>query len=158
MKKLFILLIAVGLVGCQPRASSTSETTSSSPQLPSEKNSSVVSQAKFELRDFQLDEQKQSYGGALYKGRGTLVAKDPVVSRGNYLVWLTVRQTHKNDELGRFAVFLHDGIGTVETHDYITKDDLERTKVKYVDWQVLGYMPMSPGIIVADTASDQTKQ
>jgi hypothetical protein len=156
-KKFLLLLVTVSLAACQQQGSAPSETASTKHQAQNDKEGSVAGPVKFELRDFQLDEQKQSYGGAMYKGRGTLVIKDPSVARGNYMVWLTVKQAHKNDEPAKILVLVHDGIGTVETHDYLTKDELEKTKVKYVNWEVLGYVPMSAGTIVTDTVAAQPK-
>lgn len=145
------LAILASLSGCQQNAAPT--TAASAPATASAAASAPTS-AKFQIRDFKLDEQKQSYGGVIYKGRGTLVSKDVSISKGTYMVWLTVKQAHKNDEQWKTVVVMHDGIGTVETSDYLSKDDADKGKaVKYADWKILGYTALSAGTIEAEDAA-----
>lgn len=144
------ILALVSLAGCQqnaaPTAAANTPAASATVLTPTS--------AKFQIRDFKLDEQKQSYGGVIYKGRGTLVSKDASISKGTYMVWLTVKQTHKNDEQWKTVVVMHDGIGTVETSDYLSKDDADKGKaVKYADWKILGFTALSAGTIESEDAA-----
>jgi len=149
MRYLFAGLLSLSaLVGCQQSASSV-------PPAKTVEQAQATAPAKFEIRDFSIDEQRQSYGGVVYKGRGTLVTRDVAVSKGNYMVWITVKQAHKNDDVWKSLVLLHDGIGTIETHDYQAKDDVK--SVKYYDWKILGYAALSTGVIEQEgsTVSDR---
>ena len=100
---------------------------------------------EFELRDFRLDKDTSGVGGS-YKGRGTLVSRDPRLASGRYLVFLEAKQAHEGDEPYRAQVLLEDGIGTVETFAYMTSDEKDKV-VKYHDWKILGYVAMLPGRI-----------
>lgn len=149
MRAIILTLASLAsLAGCQQNATPTTATST-----PAAASSTVSAHApaKFQIRDFKLDEQKQSYGGVIYKGRGTLVSKDAALSKGTYMVWLTVKQAHKNEEQWKTVVVMHDGIGTVETSDYLSKDDADKGKaVKYVEWKILGYTALSAGTIEAE--------
>jgi hypothetical protein len=152
MRAITITLASLVLLGgCQQNSAPT--TTTNSPVTPS---AATVANAPatFQIRDFKLDEQKQSYGGVIYKGRGTLVSKDVRLTKGSYIVWLTVKQAHKNEEQWKTMVLMHDGIGTLETSDYLAKDDADKGRtVKYLDWKILGYTALSAGTIEAEDAA-----
>ncbi|SEO43809.1 hypothetical protein SAMN05428959_10817 [Duganella sp. CF517] len=140
-------LLLAALVGCQQSSSSPPAAKATDAAAAS----NTATPTKFEIRDFSLDEQKQSYGGIIYKGRGTLVTKDVVVNKGNYMVWVTAKQAHKNDDVWKGLVLMHDGIGTIETSDYQSKDEIKQAK--YYDWKILGYAALSSGVIEQESAT-----
>jgi hypothetical protein len=129
MRVIWVIITAiVTLAGCQqPRSS-----------VP----------AKFEIRDFKLDEHKESYGVSV-KGRGTLVSADETTKHGTYWVFLSARSGRKNDKDGRIAVILRDGIGTIETFDIPDSGE----SIQYSGWAVIGYFRFENGTIVASAAN-----
>lgn len=150
MKRLPITIaFAIALSGCQPFGDKSPVKALSEP-------------ARFELRDFKLDEQDIEYGARRVTGRGTLVALDEKLKKGNFVVWITVKQQHKNGEQAQAVLILRDGLTTVETHDYVTKADRDKIKVRYEEWRMTGYIPMQEGVIVAEapvpTPSTQAPQ
>ena len=106
---------------------------------------------RFEIRDFKLDEEKQKYGGVQVKGRGTLIAVDDVQRRGSFIVWLTAKQEHDNDSPSLKMIVLRDGVGTFETFDYLTGEEKAK-KVRYHNWQMIGFTPMQKGVLVQEPA------
>ncbi len=103
--------------------------------------------AAFEIRDFSLDRQSQSFGGVEYRGRGTLVTRDARLAKGNFVVWVSAKQQQKAGEEWRTLVLLQDGLGTIQTFDYQTKEDEKKETVRYYDWKILGYVPLMPGTL-----------
>lgn len=147
MKSTLILTMAVAvLAGCQQSSSSGGAATQSTaqPVAPVASSSATQTLPKFEVRDFKLDEKRTSGEITEFNGRGTLVAKDDALKRGNYMVWLSVKQTLDNDEITETqSVLLRDGIGTIETFAYARK-------VKYFDWKILGFIKLQEGVVVVD--------
>ena len=141
MKNVLVIAVtALCIAGCQqPLAGSTP---ASSPTIAS--TTPAAAPALFEIRDFTRDEEEGKYTTTV-KGRGTLVTKDARLSNGNYMVWLSAKQEHVNDEPWRIQVLLKDGIGTFGTFDIPDKGE----KIKYYDWEILGYLPMEKGQIKA---------
>ena len=138
MKKAALVLVAVfALAACEKQAGSSAAQSSSSASAPTAPENTPV---EFEVRDFSLDHEKGEYS-TTYKGRGTLVTKDPRLASGNYMVWISVKQSHQNDEPWRAQIFLKDGLGTIETYDYRSNSDKEK-EVRYHAWEVLGYIPL----------------
>ncbi len=93
MKKTLILAMTVAaLAGCQQSSSSGGAATQSTAQSATPVASTATTQTpvKFEVRDFKLDERKESYG-LTTKGRGTLITKDDALKKGSYMVWLSVK-------------------------------------------------------------------
>lgn len=134
--RLIAVIATLGLVGCKP--------TSPAP-LASE-----ASVARFEIRDFKLDPKTSEYGSLSVDGRGTLVALDDSLRKGTFLVWLTVKRAHKSDEPVDVVLLLRDGLATIETSDYVAKEDKDKVKVKYIDWKVAGYVPFREGVLVSE--------
>lgn len=111
---------------------------------------------QFELRDFRLDKEDSSVGPS-YKGRGTIVTKDPRLASGKFFVFLSARQAHDNDEEARFEVLLTEGIGTVVSYDFLREADKDKA-VKYHSWEVLGYIPLLPGQMADPTGAKPVTQ
>lgn len=156
MKSTLILMIAVAaLAGCQQSSSSGGTATQSKVSSDLSVATPAVKQtpAKFEVLDFKLDEQKESYGTKI-NGRGTLIAKDDTLKKGSYMVWLSSKMSQKNDERMKQLVLMRDGIGTIETFDFLNSEDSERKKVKYFDWEVIGFVKLQEGIIAVDKRVD----
>lgn len=148
MKKTLILAVLVAaLAGCQQSSSSGGET--ATPVAPVPASGAAQNLVRFEIRDFKLDEQKKSYGTEI-NGRGTLVTKDDALKKGNYVVWLSVKQAHKNDERAKYLIVLRDGIGTIETFDILNREDGEKKKIKYFDWEIIGFVKLQEGVISLD--------
>lgn len=142
--RLILVVLVLIFAGCQQSSSNTSKTADS---ISVSKAQNLV---RFEVRDFKLDEEKNSYGGRSIKGRGTLVAKDDAIKKGNYAVWLSYKEAHNNDEQRKQVVVIRDGIGTIETYDYISSSEKEKTKIKYADWKIIGFVKLQEGIISLD--------
>ena len=73
----------------------------------------------FEIRDFKLDETKLGYG-VTYKGRGTLIAKSGPAATGSHMVFLTAVSSRESSERTDIMVRIVDGIGTIETLDFLS--------------------------------------
>ena len=110
----------------------------------------------FEIRDFKVDMQREE-GVMNAKGRGTLVAKDPAMKTGTYVVWLTVKRTHRNDQDRRYSIVVRDGAGTIETQDHFLEQDEAAKSVRFYDWQVVGYVMLQPAVIEGSAASAPSK-
>jgi hypothetical protein len=120
------------------------------PQKPSTANSPAAPPARFEIRDFKLSEQLTALGAVDVTGRGTLVALDDSVKKGTYFVWLTAKRiTHKEDDVSTVLI-LRDGLATIETSDYVSKDNKDKVRVRYTDWRMTGYIRFQEGVIVSD--------
>jgi len=151
-----LLILVAGVAACSQYAPSApaqpSSTTSAShtpaSQVPSTNVAAAPTQpAAFEIRDFSLDRQSQSYGSVEYRGRGTLVTRDPRLAKGNFVVWVSAKQQQKSGEAWRTLVLMQDGLGTIQTFDYQTKDEEKKDTVRYYDWKILGYVPLMPGML-----------
>ena len=137
MKKILSAAIAtLFIAGCQQPQTATAQ--ASTPAVAA--TTGAASPAMFEIRDFTLDENKGEYTTTV-KGRGTLVTKDSRLASGNYMVWISAKQEHENDDPWRTQILLEDGIGTFTTFDMPDKGE----KLKYYDWEVLGYLPLEKG-------------
>lgn len=111
---------------------------------------------EFEVRDFKVDVQREE-GVMNAKGRGTLIAKDPAMKTGTYVVWLTVRRTHRNDRDRRYSIVVRDGVGTIETQDRFLEQDEAAKSIRFYDWQVVGYVMLQPAVMEASAASAPSK-
>ncbi|MES2405241.1 MAG: hypothetical protein V4567_13025 [Pseudomonadota bacterium] len=157
MKKVAaLLMLAAGVAACSQYAPSApaqpSSTASAGHTLASQVPSTSVATAPtqpvaFEIRDFSLDRQSQPYGGVQYRGRGTFATRDPRLAKGNFVVWVSAKQQQKSGEPWRALVLLQDGLGTIQTFDYQTKDEEKKETVRYYDWKILGYVPLMPGTL-----------
>lgn len=155
MKKSNIItgFLISALLGCQQQTppGNDSKMTSVPPIAPAQ-----ATPAQFEVRDFKLDAKNDS-SSTTYKGRGTLYSKDDPVRSGNYMVWLQAKRSHKNDELWSTLVDIRDGIGTFETFDSIRgKQGHDKPEVKYVDWNVAGYLRLATAQLVSNDVSQST--
>ena len=111
----YCIIITVFLSACQPQQQAINN---SAPTPPANLAVSTAQPpAHFELRDFILDEQRGTYA-IDYKGRGTLVAKEPSMNKGAYIVWLSASREHQGGERWKTIVIVKDGIGTVSTFDF----------------------------------------
>ncbi len=137
-RRLVTAIAAATLAGCQPQANTTL-----SPTAP----------ARFEIRDFKLNEQTNEYGSLNVSGRGTLVALDESLKKGNFLVWLTTKKAHRPDEDINAVLILRDGLATIETSDYVSKEDKGRVNVRYTDWKITGYIPFQEAVLVQENAA-----
>ena len=134
---MFAALGAITLASCQPQATPPNQ-----PSTP----------ARFEIRDFKLNEQALDYGTTV-NGRGTLVAMDDAQKKGNFLVWLTAKRTHKADDSVDMVLILRDGLTTIETSDFLSKDEKDKVKVRYTDWKITGYIRFQEGVLVSEGAA-----
>ena len=114
---------------------------------------SSVSPARFEIRDFKLTEVTTEYGGLNVNGRGTLVALDDSMKKGNYLVWFTAERSRKEDSTVDAALILKDGLATIETNDFVSKDDREKVNVRYSDWKMTAYVKMEAAVFIPEVAA-----
>ena len=148
-KVLIAAAIAVGLAGCQQSTppSATVATSAVAPTVVALPAPASRAPVKFEVRDFKLDAESESYG-VTTKGRGTLVTRDPSMAKGAYMVWISAKQAHKSDEPTHDMILMTDGIGTVSTFDYASKSDRASKDVKYYDWSVIGYVKLDKGVMV----------
>ena len=146
---LLACLPAILLVGCQPQAPSPTPPT---PQASAPASSPAVAKpARFEVRDFKLEEDSKTYGTSV-KGRGTLLALDDELKKGNFLVWLTMKAEHRDAE--RFLVLiLHDGLATIETNDFLSESEKDKVKVRYTDWKITGYVRFQDAVVVNSGAA-----
>ncbi len=145
MKKTYfaIFFAAFCITACQPTTQPESpSSTASSPQA-------TAGPALFEIRDFDVDKEDASYGGASYTGRGTLVTKDPRLVTGSYLVFLSFKEEHENDGEAKTQVLLKDGIGPLQVGTYQTTEEEKKEKVRYYDWKIIGYTELHPGTFKA---------
>lgn len=151
-----LLVMAASVAACSQYAPGapvssgnvTAQNQISTNQVQSTREATAPAQpAAFEVRDFSLDRQSQPYGGVQYRGRGTLVTHDPRLAKGNFVVWVSAKQQQKSGEPWRTLVLLQDGLGTIQTFDYQTKDEEKKETVRYFDWEVLGYVPLMPGTL-----------
>ena len=151
MQKALILTgIIVGLAGCQqPSSSTNAQAKPADAPIISPTTMATQGPVKFEVRDFKLNERKESYGTAIH-GQGILISKDEGLKKGNFMVWLSVKQAHKNDERWKTLIVLRDGIGTIESHDFLSREDREKNKVKYFDWEIIGFVKLQEGVISSD--------
>ena len=101
----------------------------------------------FEIRDFSLDKNSESYGGVSYQGRGTLVTRDARLANGTFIVLITAKQEHENNEELTTQVLVKDGLGTVRVGTYQTDDEEKVENVRYYDWGILGFTQLHPGTI-----------
>lgn len=137
MRSIVATLLFTFVVACSPN---TSNTQSSAP-------------ARFEIRDFRLEEVTSEYGSLNVSGRGTLVALDESMKKGNYLVWFTGKRSRKDEDTVTAALIMKDGLATIETSDYVTKEDRDKIKVRYSDWKMIGYVKMQEAILVQDATA-----
>lgn len=135
------VFLAVVATGCEP------QTTSSS-----------AAPARFEIRDFKLSEQVNSIGGLEVTGRGTLVALDDSLRKGTYLVWLTAKRTSRKEDEVAAVLVLRDGLSTVETSDYVSKEDRDKFKVRYSDWRMTGYIRFQEAAMVSNSTANSTQK
>jgi hypothetical protein len=141
MKTLVLALCVVfTTAGCNQPPAQQAAAAASDRQSTS---TSADSPVQFELRDFRLDKESSDVGPS-YKGRGTIVTKDPRLASGSYFLFLSAKQAHNNDEEQKIQVLLTDGIGTVETFDFFPSADKDKV-VKYYEWRVIGYVPLLQG-------------
>lgn len=148
MKIYAVVLAALCITACQPSVQ-TNSSTSVATEAP-------VGPAVFELRDFSIDKEETSYGGASYTGRGTLVTKDPRLASGRFLALLSFKEEHENDGESKTQVLLKDGIGPVEVATYQTSEEEKKEKVRYYDWQVIGYIELHEGTFKAPVTPPKT--
>ena len=154
MKSTLILTMVIAvLAGCQQSSSDATTQSKVQPSAPAASPSTREIPVRFEVRDFKLDEQKESYGTTT-NGRGTLVTKDDALKKGSYMVWLSVKLAQKNDETQKQLVLLRDGIGTIETFEYISSEDRDKKKVMYFDWKIIGFVKLQDGVIEVDEPVD----
>lgn len=160
MKTIFTAIVVVIFAGCQPTAPKNEVTAQPSVPLGAPIPTPKAAQAnvKFEVRDFKLEEQNDSPASKLFKtvttkGRGILVAKDDALKTGNFMIWLAVKQAHKDDEKIKFFVLLTGGIGTFETFDIESREDMEKKKIKYFDWEIVGFVKLQDGVIATNESA-----
>lgn len=123
---LFLVLI---MFGCTKKITGKNQPSGAGPKaLP-----------EFELRDFSVDRVSQ-------KGRGTLVAKDEMLKVGTYLVYLSAKQVHRDNQHWTTTVILRDGYATVETSDRVLAGF--ESLVNYTDWEIIGFVKLEPGVIL----------
>lgn len=158
-KAFFAVALAASVAGCQ-QFTPPAATAVASAAVPA--TAAQTAPVKFEVRDFHLDSESASYG-VTTKGRGTLVTRDPSMTKGAYMVWLSAKQAHKSDEPTQNMILMTDGIGTITTYDFASKSDTAK-EVKYYDWSVIGYVKLDRGVMAkpgqdapAPTASEGTR-
>jgi hypothetical protein len=109
--------------------------------------------ARYEIRDFKLSERTTEYGSLEVSGRGTLVALDESMKKGNYLVWFTAKRQREEEDSVTAALILRDGLATIETSDFVSKDNKEKFKVRYSDWKMTGYVKMQEAVFVSEQSA-----
>jgi len=82
MRNILAPLLFACMVACSPHTSNTQS----------------IAPARFEIRDFRLEEVTTEYGSLNVSGRGTLVALDESMKKGNYLVWFTGKRSRKEED------------------------------------------------------------
>lgn len=147
-----VVFAALSVSACQMPQSGGSQASAAPATQGTAKIAQVAKEpdrpAAFQVRDFTLSEDKSQYGTVTVQGRGTLVTRDPRVENGNYVVWLTAKREQSNGNPWTTQVLVRDGVGTFTTFDLPDKNE----KVKYSDWQVIGFVPLQRGEI--ERASD----
>jgi hypothetical protein len=66
------------------------------------------------------------------------------------MVWYSAKEAQNNDERKKHLIVLRDGIGTIETYDFLSREDREKKKVKYFDWEIIGFVKLQEGVIMLD--------
>lgn len=147
------LLLSALAAGCQPQEAGhkgnalTPLPPAAAASATTPPTNTPTQPAKFEIRDFAVDIRKSdSY--ETWKGRGTIVAKEPSMSKGAYMVWLSVKKGHANDEIEQTMELVTDGFGTITKSGYLAGDDAKKRSVRYFDWKVLGYAPLLEGQLI----------
>jgi hypothetical protein len=140
------------IAACQPQSAPTQATGPVTAPSASNPAAPAAAPVTFQVRDFTLEKTDATYGGATYKGRGTLTARDANLHTGNFVVYLGVKQEQENDEELTLPILMKDGIGTIKTMTYQTSDEEKKAKVRvrYHDWRVIGYVALQPGMIEAE--------
>lgn len=133
-----LLSFALLVAACQPQSGQPTQPTGP---------------ARFEIRDFKLSETTTAYGSLSVAGRGTLIALDDSAKKGNYLVWFTAKRSRGEEETVSGSVILRDGLATVETNDFIAKDDKDKFKVRYSDWKMIGFIKLQEAVFIQEGAA-----
>lgn len=115
-----------------------SEKESESPNLGRDSSVPV-----FELREFKIDATNSSEYSVTFKGRGTVVVKNPELQNANVLLWLKETEHSKPPETTDRVVVASNGIGILETWKYVSKEKGSEVSVPEYSWKCVGYVRLS---------------
>ncbi|WP_156901628.1 hypothetical protein [Azohydromonas australica] len=126
------------------------QNSASTAQTPIFSGVAAIKAATFEVRDFNTHTASESYGDVV-TGRGVLYAKDDAIRSGNYMVWISAKESHSSGKDFTDLVDMRDGIGSIETYDYISSAERKVVpEVGYTDWSIKGWLRLNEGFLISE--------
>jgi hypothetical protein len=106
---------------------------------PSQSSPAAV---EVEIRDFRLERSEETYGTD-FKGRGTVLTKDPSLQDSNIMLVLKEHKVPNTDSSGDFfrTIYLERGVGTIETSDWVKKE-VNNPRLPQYSWTLVGWIEL----------------